>query len=120
MLKSNPDNLYGDVKSFIEAALLECASRKDFQSLKKSNFLNEIIPIVLDDLLAFSKKDPAAKNNPIYILKSYTSFSAVLHYRISNWIYKKYSIIKEDSLDNLLPNLLLRRGKLLSGEWKFG
>jgi len=91
---------------------MECASKKDYSNLLSANIISHVTPIIMDDLFSFAKKDPAAKLNPLFILKNYTSFAAVLHYRIARWIYE-YK--EKEYVDNLLPVLLSKRGKLLSG-----
>gem|GEM_PF-574026 len=106
------DDLYQNVEFYILEALMECANKKDYLNLLSANSVSHVAPIIIDDLLSFAKKDPAAKLNPLFILKSYTSFSAVLHYRVAHWIYQ-YK--EKEYIDNLLPALLSKRGKLLSG-----
>lgn len=121
MNRTKPNDLDKHVEPFILAALLECASREEYIDLMRVNVIEKLSPQITDDLLAFTSKDPAAKSDPVFILKTYTSFSAVLHYRISHWIHKVIVAEGASRLDDCLPGLLLQRGKMLSGaEIHFG
>ncbi|HRK84993.1 MAG TPA: serine O-acetyltransferase [Alcaligenes faecalis] len=121
MKRTKLNDLDEHVEPFILAALLECASREDYVRLMKTDVMETLATQVGDDLLAFTDKDPAAKSDPIFILKTYTSFSAVLHYRISHWIHKTNMAGGSSCVDDSLPGLLSRRGKMLSGaEIHFG
>ncbi len=57
------------------------------KALKSKGIINGINKKILRDLLCFAQKDPAAKNNPQYILESYLSFKAVYYYRIAHTLY---------------------------------
>lgn len=104
-----------NVEQLIKTALKECASRTDYEKLKKMDAIQNIAPRVLDDLLSFSKRDPASRSDPLTILKTYTSFSETLHYRIANWIYTKRHKFPSLISDEHLEAKVSRRGKLLSG-----
>ncbi len=54
---------------------------------------------VLEDLLVFAMRDPAAHKMPEYILEAYSSFSAVLHYRVAHTIID-YGFSAYDDLFN--------------------
>lgn len=103
------------IKENVLEALRHCANNEDYLILVIDKGIENIIDKIYDDLLSFSKKDPAAEENPLYILKTYTSFSAVLHYRIANWVYEKFKDNKIYLSNPFLPALLSRRGKVLSG-----
>lgn len=103
------------IQAYAIAALLECASKEDYLQLARAEVLELIVPKIEDDLLAFASKDPAAQFDPVFILKNYTSFSAVLHYRLANWIFKNRHVSYLRKIDPHLPGSLSRRGKLLSG-----
>jgi len=53
----------------------------------KQNIVVIILTLIINDLKAFAKKDPAAKGSCEYIWKSYSAFKAVMYYRIANAIY---------------------------------
>jgi serine O-acetyltransferase len=66
--------------------------RKEIYKLIKENDLElqnieEILMICYEDLLAFSMKDPSSGNDMNYIINSYSSYYAVLCYRIANCVY---------------------------------
>ncbi len=65
----------------IDFVLLECCPIHFISNLKQSTTIKLIQQYVYQDLLAFSRKDPAATNDPMKILVSYNSFKAVMHYR---------------------------------------
>ena len=58
-----------------------------FKELENRQIINQVNKKIQEDLSSFASKDPAAKNSLKYILDSYLSFKAVLHYRIANALY---------------------------------
>ncbi len=50
--------------------------------------IDDILEICYEDLCIFAERDPSSKNNVFYILNSYSSYCAVLSYRVSNNLYK--------------------------------
>lgn len=109
------DALLKYVEQAIEEALQACANRIDHAKLTRIDAVDHIAENVTEDLSSFSRKDPSANSDPLDILKTYTSFSATLHYRISNWIYKRIKNNETKVVDTSLPAQISRRGKLLSG-----
>jgi serine O-acetyltransferase len=55
--------------------------------LKDDLFMSNILNNIVSDLKCFVKKDPAAHQDMKYVLESYSSFKAVMHYRIANQLY---------------------------------
>jgi len=109
-MMDNFENLYTHVKIHITEALMSCADKKDLMYLSISDLMHDVTSAVVDDLVSFSEKDPASGHNPHLILESYTSFMAILHYRIA------HSIEQKSHLKNtFLAAHLSKRGKLLSG-----
>lgn len=108
-----------DLNGYVEISILEalqkCASRKDYSKLMSMNAIDTIVPKVTDDLLSFIEKDPAAQSDPLLILDTYTSFSAVLHYRISHWVHQAKETDRRIYLDDALPAMIFKRGKRMSG-----
>lgn len=102
------------VHNLILAALLECCSIEEFGYLRDSLILEYVTEQVYEDLMAFARKDPAASCEPLLIAKTYTSFAAVMHYRLANWIYI-HSKTSEPSFEQCLAAIISRRGKMLSG-----
>lgn len=67
----------------------------------------KIVYQAFGDLIMFSKKDPSADGNALYILESYLSYQATLMYRISHLVGIKYDIV--------LSRKLSERSKLYTG-----
>lgn len=75
------------VKNLITAALLECCSVDEFNELKKTLLIECVAEQAHEDLSAFACKDPAADCDPLFIARTYTSYAAVMHYRLARWVY---------------------------------
>lgn len=102
------------IKSSIFAALHECSRYpKLCESVFNSDFTN-LLNTVLADLFAFAQKDPAAKGELALIAKAYSSFQAVLHYRVAHWVVTQmtpaFNIMAEEA-----ALIISEKGKLLSG-----
>lgn len=84
-----PDELesFKVVKNLVTSALLECCSIVEFEALKETPIIETVTEQAHADLQAFAMKDPAAGRDLVFIAKTYTSYSAVLHYRLAHWIY---------------------------------
>lgn len=103
------------VENLIVAALLECCPVQEFARLGKTELLATVTAQACDDLSAFALKDPASGRDPALIAHSYTSYAAVLHYRIAHWLYRHRPHPQSQPLERSLPATLSRRGKLVSG-----
>ncbi len=79
----------------------------------KNHIFENIYDFIIEDLLAFSEKDPACGGDAEYILHSYLSFKAVVYYRISNYIYN----MKYLDMDNIkrLSRYISEKGKVETG-----
>lgn len=104
---------YQLVQNLVTAALLECCSAQEFEKLKNTDLLITVTEQAGEDLTAFAMKDPAAGRDPAFIARTYSSYSAVLHYRIAHFLYKSGG--HEDVMAQSLPAMISRRGKLMSG-----
>lgn len=114
-IHNNKGNIENSVESFLLAALLECAGRDDFNFLNNSIIMKNAILYATNDLIAYMQKDPAAKSNATLLLSTSTSYTAVLHYRLANFIEKHIESNHQPFVDPLLPAKISRRGKILSG-----
>ncbi len=56
---------------------------------------NNVYLFILEDLMALTHNDPAARDSGDYVLKTYKAFQATMYYRISNAIYY-YDCINDD------------------------
>jgi|EBPBio282013_DNA_FD.fasta_scaffold00294_6 serine O-acetyltransferase len=111
----NTREIRNSIEAFSFAALLECASREDYIRLTHFGALHDVVQQISDDLIAFSNKDPASKFDPHLILRTYTSFPAVLHYRLAHWIDTQFCSGAANLFDPSLPAFLSKRGKMISG-----
>ncbi|MBI6740823.1 serine O-acetyltransferase [Pseudomonas syringae] len=102
------------VKNLVIAALLECCSVEEFNELKETLLIECFTEQSHEDLLMFARKDPASCGDPSVIARTYTSFAAVMHYRLAHWVYQnaKRSC---NSHEQSLAAIISRRGKMLSG-----
>ena len=103
------------VKNLVTSALLECCSVEEFKELQQTDSVNCIAEKSYEDLLVFSQKDPAAGGDPLYIAKNYTSYAAVLHYRVAHWVHMNHRPNACHSAAQSLAASISRRGKMLSG-----
>ncbi len=111
-----PDELesFKVVKNLVTSALLECCSVVEFEVLKETSVIESVTEQAHADLQAFAMKDPAAGLDLVFIAKTYTSYSAVLHYRLAHWIYNN-SAATYGAGGQCLAAMISRRGKMLSG-----
>ncbi len=100
------------IQSQVDAALLECCSPAYIRFASEFGVLDDAIDALLEDAAAFATKDPAAKNDPLRIIQTCTSFRAVLHYRIAHAIE---STSGEFYGGSYYAALISNRGKLMSG-----
>ncbi|MDO4682891.1 MAG: serine O-acetyltransferase [Lautropia sp.] len=98
----------------VQEALKACACRMDYEKLMKTGAIDCMARNAAEDLISFSRKDPSANSDPLIILKTYTSYAATLHYRISNWVHQENDNGNR-RFDPYLPAQISRRGKFLSG-----
>jgi serine O-acetyltransferase len=73
-----------EVREIISTYLLHSS----ITELEKREVINKASYASYEDLLAFANKDPASLKSPYYVLHSYLSFKAVLHYRVANALHK--------------------------------
>lgn len=100
------------VNQHVNAALWDCCPSYFIEHVKYDGLTQIIEKAILEDAIAFAKKDPAARKNPHHIILGYTSFRAILHYRIANLIFK-HSQCNADA--ESYSSIISSRGKFLSG-----
>jgi serine O-acetyltransferase len=71
-----------------------------------------IYSMVFDDLYVLTTKDPAAGNRADYAYQTYTSFRAVLYYRIANSIY--YNNAMNNELKKMIARSISEDGKVIT------
>jgi serine O-acetyltransferase len=102
------------VKNLITAALLDCCSVDEFNELRRTLLIECVTEQAHEDLSAFACKDPAAGGDPLFIARTYTSYAAVMHYRLARWVHLNATKPCK-SLTQSLAAIISRRGKMLSG-----
>lgn len=100
----------------LQAALWECCPAHLARLFSASTCLEAIITDLADDAQAFAQKDPATHGDPIKVVNTYTSYRAVLHYRLAHSLELDFPQYHhhEDQIP-LYASLISSRGKLLSG-----
>lgn len=96
----------------LRSALWECCSPSFARSWSESRQFDETVSDVTMDVGAFAEKDPAAYASVVRVLQTYTSFKAVLHYRLAHAIARTCELSSESAC---YAELISSRGKLLSG-----
>jgi serine O-acetyltransferase len=89
----------------MKAALYECMPANVIQSIEMSSAFASAIKMAQDDLIAYSKKDPADTSS---------SYAAVLHYRLAHAIAHDHTAFNK-KLAARYAALISQRGKLKSG-----
>lgn len=102
------------VRNLVTSALLECCSVDEFEAFKETSVIQCVTEQAHADLQAFALKDPAAGRDLVFIARTYTSYSAVLHYRLAHWIYNN-TAAAYGAGGQCLAAMISRRGKMLSG-----
>lgn len=99
----------------LQAALWECCSPNFADGIAESSLLENVTHELTEDAVAFAKKDPAAHNDVIRVIQCYTSFKAVLHYRLAHNLDREINGKLPTSESTIYATLISSRGKLLSG-----
>lgn len=107
------DKLVGNL---MRAALMECSRPLVVERIVTDSVFEEARQRCEEDLQAFANKDPAAHGRASDIAFGYSSFKAVLHYRLSHMLLQR-SASEGDPERTLEATALLvsSRGKLMSG-----
>jgi serine O-acetyltransferase len=82
------NNIISDIniKNIIKEKI--CKILRLYPVIWNDTMLNNTTQLCYEDLLVFSEKDPSSEKNMYYILESYTSYEAVLFYRVAHVIYQ--------------------------------
>lgn len=94
------------------AALWECCPRSFIDRLHHEGMLCRMKAPIAEDVLAFALKDPAACQSPMLVLTGYTSFRALLHYRMAHTVFEQ---LPNDPEAATYCALISSRGQWLSG-----
>lgn len=96
----------------LKSALWECCAPPFARSWSESRQFDATVSEVMEDARAFADKDPAARGSLYEVLHGYTSFKAVMHYRLAHAIACQNGLPPEA---DCYASLISSRGKLLSG-----
>jgi len=107
--------IYSHLSNQVKAALYDCFEPRFSTHFLSSPKWDNLLEVLNEDLNTLTKKDPAAHNDALYVLQTYTSFKAVLHYRIAHSILSIDLPTCFEPLRNHYASALTNRGKLLSG-----
>jgi serine O-acetyltransferase len=100
----------------LAAALWECCPPNAIHVVRQTCAIERTVIGATEDLYAFARKDPAASGDVFRILQAYTSFKAVLHYRLAHAIETlNDGCINHLDQAALYAPLISARGKMLSG-----
>lgn len=99
----------------VKAALYDCFEPRLASHFLSSPTWNDLLQVLNEDLNTLTKKDPAAHNDALYVLQTYTSFKAVLHYRIAHALLFMDLPLCFGPFRDHYAAALTNRGKLLSG-----
>ena len=75
------------VEQLLKAAVLECIAKEDAVEILRRQDFESVTQEAYGDLKAFASKDPASQRNLEFIARTYTSYAAVLHYQLANYVY---------------------------------
>jgi serine O-acetyltransferase len=104
------------IQAQLHAALWECCPPDYIRLVALSPLLQDVTAELVEDAYAFANKDPASCGDPLYIIQTYASFKAILHYRLAHKLDRHP--IDDNERFRYLPmyaSLVSNRGKQLSG-----
>lgn len=102
------------LRAQLGAALWECCPSPVTEAVVRSQLLGQVVQALLEDAHSFAAKDPASAGNPLVVVQTYTSFRAVLHYRLAHALHTCAESAHGDGVTIYAP-IISSRGKLLSG-----
>ncbi len=116
----SPGDRYASVRDLRElicnqlrAALWECCSTRVASLIEQRGGLERATAEAIEDARAFATKDPAAHGDVALVVRAYTSFKVVLHYRLAHALLNGRSLDAGEA--SLNAGFISSRGKLLSG-----
>ncbi len=104
--------VHGILQNQLRAALFDCCDPGFASFVLARTQWQSLVDTLAEDVLAFASKDPAAHNDPVFVLQTYTSFKAVLHHRLAHEILRADGSERQQAV---FAAIIAGRGKLLSG-----
>lgn len=80
------------VKKYIPTDLYSTSGLTEYEV---EEIESKILPCLFNDLIALASRDKAAKGSSEYVLEMYSTFRAVMYYRIANTIYNYENMDQE-------------------------
>jgi len=108
------NNVENIVRNLLISALLECCPPKLISLIENESIFINALSYASEDLLVFSEKDPAARFDPAIVAAHYSSYRAVLHYRLAHELFLAAEKNNISDLEDC-ARIVSARGKLLSG-----
>lgn len=102
------------VTNLLKSALYECCPPEHCLTLIDSPGVRAASRLAYGDLVALAEKDPSANRDLHVVATGYSSYSAVLHYRLAHSLLTEESPLSPRLL-NCYASLISQRGKLKSG-----
>ncbi|WDH20430.1 serine O-acetyltransferase [Pseudomonas chlororaphis] len=104
------------VRNLMSAALMECCYPEIVDRVIGNFRFDMAVNSAVADLMAFSEKDPASHGHAGDIALGYSSYKAVLHYRLAHMMIELADLDGDPQRELANAVLLISsRGKLLSG-----
>ena len=99
----------------LERSLKSALSTKEWDTLLPliPGILNAVGRLLLEDLTAYTLRDPASNGRSDIILSSYSSFKAILFYRLAHRVWHLDKVPWQQR--EIIAHKLSNKGKLLSG-----
>lgn len=108
------DSITQLIRLQLQSALVECCPPREALALVKGQALLRVAVELQEDAENFALKDPAAAGDAISVIQSYTSFKALMHYRLARALLEERALVHERRAETYAA-LVSSRGKLLSG-----
>ncbi len=110
-------DIAGVLRAQLHAALWECTPPRFAARIVASDGLDNVVRDLTLDAEAYQKKDPACQGDPLTVIRAYTSFKAVLHYRLAHALCKGAPAHCWGDSSEMADyaSIISSRGKLLSG-----
>lgn len=70
----------------VKAAIYDCCDPGFSTELIRQLPLSRVLEFLGEDARSFAAKDPAAHEDVALVVQGYTSFKAILHYRLAHWV----------------------------------
>lgn len=108
-------NIESILQHQVLAALYECCAPDFITAVKATDILDTVVSCTSGDVTAFAAKDPASRGDAEFIARTYTSFKAVLHYRLAHALVDARHAPHLPADADMQAGIISNRGKIHSG-----